>query len=83
MNRQGYGWVYCLSLIQSAVSGRRKSCSFSDGGATETVSTDYYTVGGSVSGYSGSGLVLQNISGDELPISLGVFATTWSNSGEE
>ena len=35
---------------------------------TVSCSTNSFTVGGTVSGYTGSGLVLQNNSGDDLPI---------------
>jgi len=36
---------------------------------TVTCSTTAYTVGGTVSGYAGSGLVLQNNDGDDFPVS--------------
>jgi len=36
---------------------------------TVTCSTTAYTIGGTVSGYVGSGLVLQNNDGDDLPVS--------------
>jgi len=36
---------------------------------TVACSTTSYTVGGTVSGYTGSGLVLQNNNGDDLPVS--------------
>jgi len=37
-----------------------------EGGARPSTGTDYYSIGGSVTGYKGSGLVLQNNSGDDL-----------------
>ena len=40
--------------------------------------TNTYTIGGSISGYSGSGLVLQDNSGDNLTVSSGATAFTFA-----
>lgn len=47
-------------------------------GVSVTCTTNTYTIGGTVSGLSGSGLVLQNNSGDDLNVSGGSF--TFSTS---
>lgn len=81
--------------IQSPPSNPNQSCAVSNGSGTlaasnvtnvtVTCTTTTYPIGGSVSGLSGSGLVLQNNAGDNLPIaSDGVFTfPTALNDGSD
>jgi len=61
-------WAFCLVAIIA-------SC----GGGTDNPTVTRFTIGGTVSGLAGSGLVLQNNAGDDLSISTDgayAFATT-------
>ncbi len=49
-------------------------------GVTVTCSTNSYTIGGTVSGLSGAGLVLQNNAGDDLAITSGATSFTFLTS---
>src|SRR5260221_9481609 len=53
--------LLCASLFSTACGG--------GGGAAKTAPPTMYTIGGTVSGLVGTGLVLQNNSGDKLPVS--------------
>jgi len=71
------GGIYNVTVF-SQPTGPSQTCSISNGNGvidvspvsdiTVTCSTDAYTVGGTVSGLSGDGLVLQNNGGDDLTI---------------
>jgi N-acetylneuraminic acid mutarotase len=79
------GATYAVTVLTQP-SGPAQTCTVANGSGTATANvttvqvactTSTYTIGGTVSGLSGTGLVLQNNSGNNLPISAnGAFTFT-------
>jgi hypothetical protein len=63
------GWVLLFALGLAACSNGRGSLEDGGGGGGQQQAPPKVTIGGTVSGLSGSGLVLQNNGGDDLAVS--------------
>jgi hypothetical protein len=83
------GQTYAVT-VSGQPSGLSQTCTVANGNGTMggadvtnvavTCTTNSYTVGGAVAGLTGTGLVLQNNLGDDLPVAPGATAFTFPTS---